>query len=132
LRAEDGVEGFGEFAVAVEDQDPRPSLLVNQGHKDLARLPRGPVAVRMGGDTGNVNAAPLELDEEDVVAAQPDGVDSEEVALDDCGRLLAQELAPADIRASRCGVDAVAPQDVPHRAGGHEWATKSCLRGQRL
>jgi len=72
----------------------------------------------VGGDAGDVNAAPLELEEEeDVEAPKPHRVDGEEVALDDAGRLLAQELAPTQRRSSRCGVDAVAAEDVPDRAG---------------
>jgi hypothetical protein len=64
-----------------------------------------------------VHATPLELDEkEDVQPAQPDGVDGEEVTLDDPGRLLAEELAPAEARSARDGLDAVAAQDVPDRA----------------
>jgi hypothetical protein len=44
----------------------------------------------MGGDARDVHAPALELDEEEYVqAAQPEGVDGEEVALDDAGCLLA-------------------------------------------
>ena len=65
----------------------------------------------MGGDAGDVHAPALELDEEeDIQAAQPDGVDGEEVALDDPGCLLAQKLAPAQLRAARDGLDGMAAQ----------------------
>jgi hypothetical protein len=47
---------------------------------------------------------------------QPDGVDGEEVTLDDPGRLLAQELAPSEARSAREWLDAVTAQDVPDRA----------------
>jgi len=53
----------------------------------------------MGGGTGHVDAAALEFDEEEGVdAPQPQGVDGEEVALDDAGCLPTQELAPAQTR----------------------------------
>jgi hypothetical protein len=45
-------------------------------------------AVGVGGDAGEVDAAGLQLDEEqDVVAAQQRGLDAEEVAGDDARRL---------------------------------------------
>ena len=71
-------------------QDARLFPLVLQGCKNVACLLCHPGAVGMGGDAGDVHAPALELDEEeDVQAAQAEGVDGEEVALDDAGCLLA-------------------------------------------
>ena len=70
VRAAERVEGLGEFDVAVADQDPRLSALVAEGREQLARLLGDPAAVGMSGDAGDVDAPPLEFDEEeDVVAA---------------------------------------------------------------
>src|SRR6266508_3243707 len=55
-------------------------------------------------------------EEEHVEPAQPERLDREEVTLEDYGRLLAQELPPADARSPRCGVDAVAVENVPNTA----------------
>src|SRR6266540_138392 len=54
--------------------------------------------------------------EQDVEPLPEDRVDGEEVALKDCGRLLTQELPPADARSSRCGLDPVPVQNVPNTA----------------
>src|SRR5712691_10242433 len=91
LRATETVEGVGELDVAIADQDPRMLPLLAQGDEHVARMLRDPGAVRMGGDTGDVHAAPLELDEEeDVEATQPERIDGEEIALENPGRLLTQ------------------------------------------
>ncbi len=54
--------------------------------------------------------------EQDVEPLPEDRVDGEEVALKDCGRLLTQELPPADARSSRCGLDPVPVKNVPNTA----------------
>src|SRR6266536_2934159 len=76
--------------VAITDQDARTLPLPVQRCEDVACLLRHPSTVGMGGDAGDVHPLPLELDEEeDVETTQPNGVDGEEVAFDDPGRLLA-------------------------------------------
>src|SRR6266545_2265068 len=117
LRTEDLVEGGREFDVAVADQEPMPLLLVGQGHRQVARLLHDPGAVGIGGDAGEIHATPRQLDEEEhVEPAQPERLDREEVTLDHRGRLLAQELSPADARSPRRGFDPVAVENVPNAA----------------
>src|SRR6266487_2931082 len=123
LLVKESVEGVGQLDVAVADQDSRLFALVPEGCEHGACLLGDPGGVGVGGDAGDVHAPALELDEEeDIQAAQPNGVDREEVALDDPGCLLAQELAPAEARSSWGGVDAVPAQDVPDRARGEREA----------
>src|SRR6266545_6845924 len=70
--------------------------------------------VGMGGDAGEIHTTPGQLDEkEHIEPAQPDRLDREEVTLEDCRRLLAQELPPAHTRAFGCGLDAVTLEHVP-------------------
>jgi hypothetical protein len=61
-----------------------------------------------------MNAPGCELDEEeDVVAAESERFDGEEVAGDDACRLLAEELMPAQPDPSRCRLEAGREQDPP-------------------
>src|SRR5262249_32783566 len=100
--SEDVVEAGAELAVAVVDQEPR--LLEQAREAEVARLLGDPGAGRVGGAAGEVDAASAEFDEEeDVVAAQRDRLDGEEIAREHARRLLAQELAPAWAAAPRRG-----------------------------
>src|ERR1043166_4079647 len=104
LRPEDLVEGSRELAVAVADQEPGPLLLLGQLHHQVARLLRDPSTVRVGGHTSEMDAATLELNEEEhMQAPQPERLDGKEVTLKNPRGLLAQELAPADGCSPRCG-----------------------------
>src|SRR4029450_2130228 len=68
-------------------------------------------------DAGEIHATPRQLDEEEhVEPAQPKRLDRKEVTLEDYRRLLPQELPPADARSPRCGLDAVAVENVPNTA----------------
>ena len=74
----------------------------------------------VGGDAGEVHAATVVLDhEQDVEAAQEDGVDVGEVDGEDRVSLGGQELAPARSGPLGCGVDARGLQDLPYGGGGH-------------
>src|SRR5262249_40881295 len=85
---------------------------------EVARFLRDPGASRVGGAAGEVDAAAAELDEEeDVVAAQSDRVNGEEVARQHARRLLAQELAPAWSVASRCRLQSWCQREPPDGAG---------------
>jgi hypothetical protein len=84
--AEDLVEAGDKLGVAVADQ--KPHIAECSGEAEVARLLGDPRAVGVRGDAGEVDAAGLQLnEEEDVVAAQQRGLDAEEVAGDDARRL---------------------------------------------
>ena len=77
---EDGVEGGGELAVPVADQEPELVGPVAEVHQQVAGLLGDPVPGGVGSNPGEVHAATVVLDhEEDVEAAQEDGVDVGEV-----------------------------------------------------
>jgi hypothetical protein len=91
--------------------------LVGEGHDQVPRLLDDPGAVGVGGDSGEMDATACQVDEEEhVQPTQPTRLDREEVTLEDPGSLLAQELPPAGARSPRCGLDAVAVEDVPDAA----------------
>src|SRR3954463_1080820 len=57
-----GVEGGGELAVSVADQEPKPIGAVAEIHQQVAGLLSDPVPGRVGGDPGEVHAASVVLD----------------------------------------------------------------------
>ena len=72
----------------------------------------------MGGDPGDVHAATTVLDhDEDVEAAQEDGVDVGEVDRKDRVSLRRQELPPGRAGPQGSGVDAGGREDLPDRGG---------------
>ena len=84
------VESAGELAGAVADHEPDVSFVV---HHEVAGGLGRPGAGRVRGDAGEVDAAGVELDEEQhVEPPQQDGVDGEEVTGEDPGCLGAQEV----------------------------------------
>jgi hypothetical protein len=77
---EDGVEGRGELAASVADQEPEPVDAVAEFHEQVAGLLGDPVPGRVRDDPGEVHATAVVLDHnEDVEAAQKRGVDVGEV-----------------------------------------------------
>jgi len=67
---EDGVEGRGELAVPVADQEPEPVGALAEVHQQVAGLLSDPGRGRVGGDPGDVHVAVAVLDHhEDVEAA---------------------------------------------------------------
>ena len=95
LAFQDFVEGVAELAVAIMDQVA--SVRERVGDREVACLLGDPGPGRVGGDTREMDAAGREFDEEeDVVAAESERLDSEEVAGDDARGLLAEELLPAE------------------------------------
>src|SRR5207247_8929226 len=100
LGAEHLVELADELAITVTDKKQRTAILVVELHQQVARLLGHPAAVRIGREPDQMDAAGREFDEEqDVEALQEARLDSEEVALKDARRLLAQELRPALLEA---------------------------------
>src|SRR5262249_38053411 len=77
---EDGIEGAGELAVAVADQEAKARWLVLQCPGELAGLLGDPGAGRAGGAAGQMDAAAPQLDEEEnVEPLQRDRLDGEEI-----------------------------------------------------
>src|SRR6266487_2747102 len=115
LAPEDLVEGGGELAVVVVDQEAHP--LEHAGKAEIARLLGYPGAGRVGRAARQVDLAVSEFDEEEhVEAAQRDRVDREEVARQHARSLLAEEVAPARACTPRGWLETGAEQDAPHRA----------------
>ena len=96
---EDGVERGGELAVPVADQEPEPVGSVAEVHEQVAGLLGDPGPGGVGGDPGEVHAATAVLDhDENVEAAQEDGVDVGEVDREDRVGLLrrnCRQVGPA-------------------------------------
>jgi Alpha/beta hydrolase family len=94
----------------------RTSSLSNL-HQQVARLLGHPAAIRVGRYPGQVNAAGRQLNEEQDVETLPEeGVDGEEVALENARRLLAEKLRPARLDALRCRLDLRLFEDRPDSA----------------
>jgi len=85
LGAEHVVERRDELAAVIADQE---SNLARVAHREVAGGLSRPIAGRVAGDAGEMDATGIELDEEqDVVTLQEDGVDMEEIACEDPARL---------------------------------------------
>jgi hypothetical protein len=93
--AEHSVERGGELAVPVADQEPESVRAVAELHEQVASLLGDPGPGGVGGDPGEVHAAAVVLDhDEDVEAAQEDGVDMGEIDGEDGAGLGGQKLSP--------------------------------------
>jgi hypothetical protein len=116
LASEHFVEGMAELAVSVVDQIADASELV--GDREVARLLNGLRATRVRRRAGEVDSTGRELDEEvDVVTAEGERLDGEEVAGDDAGCLLAQEVPPGKPDSPWCRLEAGGEQDPSYCAG---------------
>jgi hypothetical protein len=74
-----------------------------------------PCAGRMAGRTQDVDAATGDLyHEEDVDALEEDGVDGEEIACENTGRLGSEERGPGGVESAGRRLDAGPVQDSPH------------------
>jgi hypothetical protein len=90
VRAEHVVEAAAELRVPIVQHEAGPSALFAQHQQQVAGLLGDPLAVRVGGDAGQVHPAGVQFDEEQhIQPPQPDAVDGEEVAGNDPGGLLA-------------------------------------------
>ncbi len=112
LGLEDLVEAVGELVAAITHQSPGVFESLAVADEEVAGGLGGPLPGGVGGDTGEEDFTGLDVDEEqDLVAVQECGVDSEEVARNrDLG---GQELGPCHLGSSRGGVDAVVGEDLP-------------------
>ncbi len=91
---EDRVERGGELAVPVADQEPEPVGAFAEVYQEVAGLLGHPGPSGMAGDPGEVHAATAVLDnQEDVEAAEEDGVDVGEIDRKDRVGLRGEELS---------------------------------------
>ncbi|WP_413106208.1 hypothetical protein [Streptomyces sp. Inha503] len=129
VAGEDGVEGGGELAVPVPDEEPEASGPVAEVHEQVAGELRDPPAGRAGGDAQDMDTPGGDLhNEEDVKTLEEDGVHVHEIASEQCVSLRAQEGTPGLLACSlRCGRQTGAAQDAPDRSGGHPMAKPSQL-----
>ena len=117
-RGEDRAERAGVLGIAVPDQELQAAGVFAEVHERVPGLLDRPGGGRVGGDTGQVDAATVVLDDEQhVEPAQEDGAGVEEVDRGDRLGLGGQELFPAGRRALRCGVDAGFLEDLPDGRG---------------
>jgi hypothetical protein len=92
---EHSVEGGGELAVAVTDEEPEASVGVVEVHEQVAGQLREPGSGWMSGDAEDVHAAGGVLDDEErVEPVQRDRVEVEQVAGHDGLGLRVEELGP--------------------------------------
>src|SRR5450755_1330865 len=97
---EHGVEGAGELACAIPDQELDRSGAVPEVRQEVARRLGRPRAVRIRGDAGQVNAAGAVLDnDQGVDAPEQHGVHMDEIDREDTAGLRGQELLPGLARA---------------------------------
>jgi hypothetical protein len=110
-RAPEVIEGPGELAVAVADQEPEAGLLIKRA-KEIPGLLGDPGAGGVGGDTSEVDSSGVQLDEEQhIQPLQEHGVHGEEVTGHDAGCLPAQERPPRGGGRSRRRLETVRAQD---------------------
>ncbi len=101
-RGEDRVERTGVPGIPVSDQELQAVGPLTEVHEDVPGLLDRPCGGRVGGDTGQVNAAMVVLDDEQhIEPAQENGVDMEEVDRGD--RLGLAEGNWFQLAAARCG-----------------------------
>jgi hypothetical protein len=115
---EDVVEGAAELAVAVADQEPDRLGPIQERPGKLPGLLGCPTPIRVGGATGEMNAAAAEVDEEEhVEAAEPERLDGKEVAGDHRRSIGTKELAPREFGASAGRRDAGVTEDLGDSGG---------------
>ena len=119
LRGEHGIEGAGELARAVPDQELHRGYSLAQVHQEVASGLRRPRAVRVRGDAGQVSPAGAVLDDHQRVdTAEQHGVHMDEVDREDAAGLGDQEMPPGRASPPRRGIDPGVMQDLPDRGGG--------------
>src|ERR671934_181472 len=123
LGRQEGVEGTRELRVAVVDQEPHLPVAVVELHQQVARLLQHPSPVRLVGAGEILDPAAADREEDEhVEAAQPDGVDGEEVAGEDRLTVRAQEAAPRLPVALRRRRQPGLSKDVANRSRGNREA----------
>ena len=119
FRREHGVEGTGELARAVPDQELDRGRALAEVHHGVAGRLRGPRAIRVPGDPGQVGTAGAMLDDDQGVdAPQEHGVHVNEIGRKDAASLSGQELLPGRAGAARRRAYPGIMQDLLHCGGG--------------
>jgi hypothetical protein len=117
---EDGVEGIGELGVPVADQEAKRADPVIEIYQQVAGGLRGLGRGRMSGHPQEMNLSGAHFhDDQDIKAAQPDGVESEEVSGQQPGGLSAQEGPPPGVCSAWCRAEPGSGQDRSNGAGAH-------------
>jgi len=112
---EDLIEGSGELAVAVAEQELCLQRSVLQPPGQIPGLLRRPLPSRVVGDAGEVDRAAGDLNEEEgVEALEPDALDREAVRSEHLGGVLAYEPVPGGLVTPRSRRNALAAQDPGH------------------
>jgi len=100
---EDGIEGSGEFGVPVADQEAEGADLVTEVCQQVAGSLSVPRRRRVRGHAEQVDPPGVDFHhEQNVKAAQRDGVEGEEVGGQQPGGLSAQESSPPGVCPTRC------------------------------
>jgi hypothetical protein len=116
LAAEDFIEGATEFAVVVVKQKLEGLLPVGEEHQQVSRLLCDPAPIWIACARDELDPTTLERDEEqNVDAAQPDGLDRQEVAGEHRRCLPAQEQPPTQPVSFGRRRQPMADQDRTHR-----------------
>jgi hypothetical protein len=117
FRGEDRIEGDGELSAPVADEEAERGDPLTQVHEQVAGGLGRPGCGRMGGHSEQVHPAGAELhDEQDIEAAQCDGLNSEEIGgQQPCG-LSTEEGSPSGVCSAWCRVEAGGSQDPADRA----------------
>ncbi len=113
-----GIEGLGEFRVPVADQEAQSADLVTEVHEQGADALGGPGCGRVSGHTEDMHPAGAHFHHKEYVeAAQPDGVEGEEVGGQQSGGLSAQERSPGGLCSTWCRPEVGGGQDPADGAG---------------
>ena len=95
LGCKNGVEGGGNLAVIVMDQEAQSRLLGPEFPYQLSGLLGDPLLIGVSCDPGEMNTAGTQFDEEkNVKSLQPEGLDCKEIAGQDLFLVVGHELAP--------------------------------------
>jgi hypothetical protein len=115
---EHSVEGVSELACAVPDQELNGICALAEAHQQVARRLCRPLAVGVGGDACEVNAAGAVLnDDQGIDAPEEHGIHVHEVGRQDAAGLRLQELLPGRAGAAGRRVEPGIMQDLPDRGG---------------
>lgn len=113
------VEGGGELRVSVSDQELGSVVRVLQVHEEIAAGLHDPRLGGVGCCAQDPDAPRGVLDDgEDVQARPGQGAGLEEIAGEQCGCLVAEEVGSGRALPFRCGWDAVLAEDLPDGRSG--------------
>jgi hypothetical protein len=112
IRQEHGVEGIGELARSIPDQELDQSRALAEVHQEAAGCLCRPRAVRIRGDAGQVNPAGAVLDDDQRV----DAPEQHGVNVDEVGR---EDAAPATSAPARTSSTCAAPLSLTTCTSSH-------------